>query len=209
MSLDHIVLAVPDLDAAVAEFAARTGVTPARGGSHVGLGSANHLVGLGGGAYLEIVGRDPEQPDPTGPRPFGIDDLAAPRIVTWAVRAPDVDAAVRSARAGGYDPGDPAPMSRRTPDGELLAWRLTPPAMAGGVGIVPFLIDWGATPHPTARGLPSVPLLEWRAEHPAPERIRPALAALGAELDVAAGSRPALLATVGGASGPLRLGSPP
>lgn len=206
MTLDHIVLAVPDLGAAVADFARRTGVAPARGGSHVGLGSANHLIGLGGTAYLEIVGPDPEQPDPGGPRPFGIDDLVAPRIVTWAVHPPDVDAAVRAARLDGYDPGDAAPMSRRTPDGELLQWRLTPPALVDGLGPVPFLIDWGGTPHPTTRDLPAVPLLEWRAEHPEPERIRAALAALRVEFEVRRGERPALVAVVGGADGPVRLG---
>ncbi|HEV7206544.1 MAG TPA: VOC family protein [Jatrophihabitans sp.] len=208
MSLDHIVLAVPDLAGAVADFAGRTGVAPARGGSHVGLGSANHLVGLGGTAYLEIVGPDPDQPDPSGPRPFGIDELAGPRVVTWAVHPADVDAVVRAARAAGYDPGDAASMSRRTPDGELLEWRLTPPALDDGMGLVPFLIDWGTTPHPTTRDLPSVPLLEWRAEHPEPERVRAALTALGVELDVIQGPRPALVAVVGGADGPVRLGAP-
>ncbi|WP_312882888.1 VOC family protein [Streptosporangium album] len=34
--LDHLVYAVPGLVAGVAEFAARTGVTPAAGGSHPG-----------------------------------------------------------------------------------------------------------------------------------------------------------------------------
>ncbi|MFD8740899.1 VOC family protein, partial [Streptomyces sp. NPDC059618] len=43
---DHIVLATPDLAATVAEFTRRTGVVPAPGGVHVGLGTRNHLVGL-------------------------------------------------------------------------------------------------------------------------------------------------------------------
>jgi hypothetical protein len=51
---DHLVYAVPDLAAAVAEFEARTGIRPAAGGSHAGRGTANFLVGLGS-AYLEIM----------------------------------------------------------------------------------------------------------------------------------------------------------
>jgi hypothetical protein len=46
--LDHLVLATPDLAATVAHFTERTGVEPAPGGAHVGLGTRNHLVSLGG-----------------------------------------------------------------------------------------------------------------------------------------------------------------
>lgn len=186
--LDHIVLAAPDLAATVAEFAERTGVTPVRGGSHAGRGTANHLVGVGRGAYLEIIGPDPDQPAPPQGRWFGIDALSGPRIVTWAVRTPDIDAVVRSARARGYDPGEPEAMSRTTPDGEVLRWRLTATTLGTGYdGVVPFLIDWGTTPHPTSRGLPEAPLLDLRATHPRPDLVREALAALGAALDVRAG----------------------
>ena len=118
--LDHLVLAGPDLAEAVAWFAELTGVDPAAGGSHVGLGTANYLVGLGAAAYLEIIGPDPEQPAPEQPRPFGIDDLVAPRVVSWAVRVSDIAAVVAASRRAGYDPGDPIAMSRRTRDGELL-----------------------------------------------------------------------------------------
>lgn len=63
-NLDHLALAGPDLDLLVAEFAERSGVTPVRGGSHTGLGTANFLVGLGGGAHLEFIRPDPGQPEP-------------------------------------------------------------------------------------------------------------------------------------------------
>ena len=42
--------------------------------------------------YLEIIGPDPDQPQPVGGRWFGIDRLTAPRIVTWAIRTADIDA---------------------------------------------------------------------------------------------------------------------
>lgn len=45
-ALDHLVYVVPDLDAGVARFAEATGVQPVYGGAHVGLGTANYLVGL-------------------------------------------------------------------------------------------------------------------------------------------------------------------
>ncbi|MFJ4807322.1 VOC family protein [Streptomyces longwoodensis] len=190
--LDHIVLATPDLAATVAEFTRRTGVAPAPGGAHVDLGTRNHLVGLGGRAYLEIIGPDPDpDPDPDRPgpsraRPFGVDALPAARTLTWAISPPDLDAAVAAARGQGYDPGDIRAMSRRRPDGVLLEWRLTdgPPRPCD---LAPFLIDWGAAAHPADSGLPVVPLLSFTATAPAPHEVRPCLTALGTDLTVSPG----------------------
>ncbi|MFI7499723.1 VOC family protein [Streptomyces sp. NPDC049687] len=185
--LDHIVLATPDLAATVGEFARRTGVVPAPGGVHLGHGTRNHLVGLGGRSYLEILGPDPEQPEPGGPRPFGVDGLDAPRTLTWAISPPDLDAAVAAARARGYDTGDVRDMSRRRPDGGLLRWRLTDGGSPHPSGLVPFLIDWGSTPHPSASGLPVTPLLELTATAPDPDEIRSLLALLGTGLALSEG----------------------
>ncbi|GHD89223.1 VOC family protein [Streptomyces naganishii] len=184
--LDHIVLATPDLAATVAEFARRTGVTPVAGGAHVGLGTRNFLVGLGGRRYLEIIGPDPEQPRPAGPRPFGVDALPSARTVTWAIAVRGLDAAVAAARARGHEPGGVREMSRRRPDGTLLRWRLTDGA-GHPSGLVPFLIDWGTSPHPADAGLPVTGLLDLTASAPDPDRIRPLLAAVEADLAVERG----------------------
>ena len=83
--IDHLVLAGPDLDGLVAWFVAVSGVDPAPGGAHVGLGTRNALVGVGGPTYLELIGPDPDQPEPDAPRPFGVDELEEPRFVTWCL----------------------------------------------------------------------------------------------------------------------------
>ncbi len=67
-SLDHLVYAVPDLDAATRAFAAATGVVPAEGGAHVGRGTRNVLVGFGETSYLEIIGRTRTTPPAPAPR---------------------------------------------------------------------------------------------------------------------------------------------
>jgi hypothetical protein len=204
--MDHIVYGVPRrLMQAVAWFAGLTGVQPVRGGSHEGMGTANFLVGLGAGVYLEIIGPDPDQPQPAAGRWFGIDRLTTSRIVTWAIRTADINGSVAAAKALGYDPGQPTSMSRRTDAGDVLRWRLTPPQIELNDGLVPFLIDWGSTPHPTSRDLPQTRLTSWAAIHPTPEILQRPLAALGCQLHIAAGDRPALTAVIKGHHGLVTL----
>lgn len=203
--LDHLVLATPDLAGTAAELAGR-GVSSVEGGPHVGLGTRNRLAGIGAGRYLEIVGPDPEQDEPAAPRPFRIDGLDAPVLVTWAVRVTHLDTARDAARAAGHDPGTARDMSRRRPDGVLLSWRLAfPPDDAGGV--LPFLIDWGTTRHPSDDLPVPAGLDVLRLTHPEPARIARVLDALGVDdgVEVVAGERPGLVATLDTPGGPLLL----
>ncbi|OJY48156.1 VOC family protein [Pseudonocardia sp. 73-21] len=187
--LDHLVYAVPDLAAAVSAFAAATGVHPVAGGRHLGRGTRNVLVGFGGSAYLEIIGPDVELPaDDDATVPFGVDTLTAPKLVTWAVHPPDIEAAARASAAAGADLGPIGPLSRRTPDGDLLEWRLASTVPAPLDGITPFLIDWGTTAHPaTAPGLPALTLVELTATHPDPDAVPAVLRALDVHLPVGPG----------------------
>jgi hypothetical protein len=203
--VDHLVYAVPDLAAGVAELERRLGVRATPGGKHMGLGTHNALLALSDTAYLEVIGPDPDQPPPARPRPFGVDRLAAGRLVTWARRSEDLDRDVARARAAGLDPGEPLAMSRARPDGATLRWRLTLRAEPAGDGLVPFLIDWGDTPSPALSSAKGVSLRELRAEHPEPEPVRVLLAALGADLAVASGPAPALVATLATANGVVEL----
>lgn len=184
--LDHLVYAAPDVDELVASFRRRTGVDPVLGGRHVGRNTRNYLAGLGGDAYLELIG-----PDDAAARAdvttFGINELTAPRIVGWVVHPEDIEARVSAARAKGYDAGEIGPLSRRTPDGTLLEWRLTNDAPNDRDGLVPRLIDWQRSPHPTTTGLPEVALVSLVAFHPRPDVVRGDLDALGVELDVRPG----------------------
>ncbi|GAA0940862.1 VOC family protein [Pseudonocardia zijingensis] len=203
-ALDHLVLATPDLDATVADLAGR-GLVTSPGGAHDGLGTRNALADLGDGAYLEVIGPDPQQPEPTQPRPFGIDGLRAPRLVAWAVRVADIDAAVAAARSHGVDPGAARDMARLRGDGVRLEWRLTPPP--GTVPeVVPFLIAWGATEHPSRSAARGARLEEFTAAHPDPAGTRRRLAAVGApDVTVAPGPAPALRALVATPTGTVEL----
>ena len=188
-ALDHLVYVVPDLDVAIARFAETYGVEPAHGGAHEGRGTRNALVGLGDGAYLELISVDPDQPEPERPRPFGVDGSGGPRLVTYAVHAAGdetIDDLAERLRDLGRDPGEISSMSRSTPDGTLLRWRLTAPSTSLD-GALPFLIDWGDTEHPSAGAPSGLSLVSLRASTRHPEAVRELVEALGLDLEVADG----------------------
>lgn len=183
VDVDHLVWAGPDLDRLVEHVTVQTGTTPVYGGRHEGRGTHNYLVGLGPGRYLELLGPDPGQPEPSRPRPMRVDGLTDAALVGWAVRTDDIEGRVAAARDRGYDPGDIAEMSRRTSDGTLLTWRLTPPE-GGFDGVVPFVIDWLDSPHPASGLSSSMTLAGLTLRHPEPDKVSEALTALGLD-DVA------------------------
>ena len=189
LRVDHLVYGVPGrLDDAAADFERRTGVKPLVGGAHPNLGTHNCLVALGGGAYFEILSRDPAQPDP--PRLWmGMESLDGPTMLTWATwcdRGGEMAATVSKARAAGYDPGDVEDFSRAKPDGSVLRWSLsyrhyTRAQMGPGAGIVPFLIDWKGAPTPAATAPTGCELVALRAEAVDVDAVAQHLRALGIE----------------------------
>lgn len=205
VDLDHLVYAVPDLEAGVRAFAARTGVNPAEGGRHAGFGTANYLVGLGPGRYLEIIGPDPDQPNFSGRRLFGISADGPAALVTWAAATTDIDALISSARTHGYDAGDSTPLSRLTAGGGLLQWRLTPDTVDSTGGTVPFLIDWLDSAHPSLGPLPQLRLISFTLTDSDPARLRAKLAALETSAAIESGPRPALTAVFGTPNGDVAL----
>lgn len=188
-SFDHFIYVVPDLAAGVAQFAEATGVQPVYGGAHVGLGTANYLVRLqpAGWAedprpltYLEILGPDPDQAlEPGIVRPLGVDGVDAPVLQTWAIHPEDFDTVTTHAADQGVDCGEVRDMSRRTPEGDLLEWRLTSRPELPFDGLQPFLIDWQDSPHPTTRDLPVLTVESMTLTHPDPAGLRRALRHLG------------------------------
>jgi len=203
--IDHLVYAVPDLAPAVETLAGQLGIEQSPGGPHPGAGSRNYLLDLGGGSYLEIIGPDPEQPTPSGPRPFGIDDLQGPRLAGWAMKAPNIEELVARAKAAGYDPGPVVDMDRIRPDGVRLAWRLTRRIQAGEGGILPFLIDWGDTPHPATTSARGCTLVSFSGQHPEPARVLPVLQALGEDLPLAKADKISLRAVIDAPKGRVTL----
>lgn len=203
--VDHLVYAAPDLEAAADSLEDLLGVRASAGGQHTGRGTRNALIALGPSCYLEILGPDPEQPKPDRPRWFGVDDLESPRLVRWAAKAKDLERLAGRAGREGLSLGPVISGSRKRSDGVVLSWRFTDPATMVADGIVPFLIDWGKSPHPAVAAAGGALLISLRAEHPDPERVGKLLASVGIELSLRSGPAPALLATIRGRRGTVEL----
>jgi len=182
--IDHLVYGTSDLAATVDELGRRLGVSLTFGGQHLGLGTRNYLAALGNGAYLEVIGPDPDQPAPDEPWPF---DLSSPRLVTWAARVPDLAAALVRARSAGHDPGPALSGARTRADGVRVEWQVAFNPAESEDGLVPFLIDWGSSRHPSQDAVAGVELLSLTGTHPEPDRVLAKLSALGEELPVTPG----------------------
>jgi hypothetical protein len=181
LAIDHLVVGAASLDAG-AQWAMRTlGVRPHAGGRHVSMGTHNALIALGPRVYLELMAVDPEAAAPARPRWFDLDEprmraklAEGPALIHWAARSSDI--ATDAARVR-LDLGTVTPMRRGD-----FEWRMTIPADGHlpGRGLVPTLIQWSDRRHP-ADALPDagVRLVALAGEHPEPEPVRAALAALG------------------------------
>jgi hypothetical protein len=143
--LDHVVLAVADLDAAATRLYDERGLASAEGGAHEGFGTANRIVPLGD-TYVELMGV--VEHDIASAHPFGRQLLSfvenGDRLMTWAVQTDDI---VLTAKRVG---GSVVPMTRRRPDGVLLSWRVVGVEGAMVDRSLPFFIQWDGPPddHP-------------------------------------------------------------
>lgn len=198
VALDHLILGAPDLEGGVREVAERLGVAPAAGGVHPTMGTANALLSLGGGVYLEVLAPAPGQTEFRG---FGaqLAGLTIPAIINWAAQASDLDAVAAAAAAAGLAPFGPVPGSRRTADGDLLEWRMLVLEGHEFGTFVPFFIDWGATPHPSLTSPAGPHLIRFSVAHPRAAELSGLYRALGLDIAVAEGEAPRFTAEIEGA----------
>jgi hypothetical protein len=195
--LDHFVYTVPRLAEGSEAVGRALGIEMTAGGAHPNAGTANTLASLGPGVYLEVLG-----PDPVVPRErlaeFGA-ELARdewPDIVTFAAPSHDLAVAANEVARLGLGSSMLETSSRRTPDGRLLKWQGMYVLSPEYLGLVPFLIDWGETPHPSDTAVKGAQLTTAYVSHPRPEPLREIYRALGVGIDVVAGSRPAVVANL-------------
>jgi hypothetical protein len=144
LELDHVLLAVADLEAAAREIEARYGLTSVEGGRHPGWGTANRIVPLGQ-TYLELVAVIDEAEAAQSPFGSWVADAhpALARPLGWAVRTHALDDVAR--RLGLAVSAN----SRATQSGQLLRWRVAGIEQAVAEPLVPIIVEWGpGTPLP-------------------------------------------------------------
>jgi hypothetical protein len=164
------------------------------------------LLRLGPRRYLELIGPDLDQPPPARPRWFGVDTLTEGCLIAWAA---GVTGDLRSARASALSAGAPVGAvieGRRTrSDGVELSWVMTEPQGSPGVEVMPFLIDWGTTPHPADSAAGGIGLISVGVGHPDRREVERWFGALAVPIAVEAARTPAIVALLSTPRGRLEL----
>jgi hypothetical protein len=132
--IDHLVVVVSDLDAAMRAYRG-LGFTVVPGGRH-SASTHNALIAFADGAYLELVAFHEPSPSHRWWAPLE----AGGGLVDFCLRTDDLLADTTAFRRAGVAIDDPRPLGRVRPDGYRLAWVLAVPRGAHR-GVAPFLIQ--------------------------------------------------------------------
>lgn len=136
--IDHVVVLVGDLPAAITEYES-AGFEVRRGGVHPDAGTENALIALADGSYLELLAvSDPMQAasHPLWLRPDG-QRRRAGEYGGFALGTDDIDRDVQRILDRGISMTPPRDGSRLRPDRTEIKWRVSFPRGAG----LPFLIE--------------------------------------------------------------------
>lgn len=192
LTLDHILMGAPDLEAASDAFKAQSGVAPAGGGSHPGFGTRNQLLSLGEGLFFEIIAPDPAQTEKKR-RAHGLEGLAAPGMLTFCLRSNDLSEVAAQAKAAGISTQPPSAMSRTRADGVKLAWEILYFDTPEWGEAMPFVIDWKGSPHPAETAPGGCALLDYTILHPNAGDLALLYGKLGIEVSVKSALTPGFI----------------
>lgn len=134
LGLDHIVIAVRDLEAAMRSYE-QLGFTVVPGGRHP-VGTYNVLISFADTSYIEIIAFYRANPDHRWWRPLQTGE----GLVDFCMQTDDLVGDTAKLRNAGVDIDDPVPWSRTRPDGYQLKWVLSL-AREAHRGVAPFLIQ--------------------------------------------------------------------
>ncbi len=188
VEIDHIIVAISNLQEGTRKAEEMTGVRPIYGGRHPGAGTENALMALGLRVYLEILA---PQPDVELPETLAwLLDLNELTPMGFAVSTTDVAATVAWLQNNGYVASVPTSGSRSRPDGATLQWTsldITEPELAGA----PFFIRWDASsPHPATTSPEGCVLRSLTVVSPERDALGRLFNVLGLEIVVEGGPGP-------------------
>ncbi|HEY8476205.1 MAG TPA: VOC family protein [Chloroflexota bacterium] len=123
VGLDHVIVAVRDLETARQRFADALGLVVSPGGEHEGRGTHNAIArfGLDYVELLAVLDRAQAEQDPRG---RALIEYLSRRegLIGYALGCENLGAVVAEARGQGVDVDGPYTGSRRRPDGQLMRW---------------------------------------------------------------------------------------
>jgi catechol 2,3-dioxygenase-like lactoylglutathione lyase family enzyme len=122
-SLDHVVIAVSDLEAAISDYRA-LGFTVYPGGVHHGGVSHNALVIFADGSYFELIAYRQAAPEV---RWWQVLSKAGEGFVDFALLPENTARDAEAARGRGLDLDGPIAGGRLRPDGARLDWQIVRP----------------------------------------------------------------------------------
>jgi hypothetical protein len=136
-AIDHVVVAVNDLNQAIADYE-ELGFTVTPGGDHAHRGSHNALITFQDGSYIELIAFKHEPPvkDNTW---WDLLQLGE-GLVDVAVLSANLPEEVDRLAAAGHDITGPMQGGRHRPDGIEIAWRVAR-IDTGAENRLPFVID--------------------------------------------------------------------
>jgi catechol 2,3-dioxygenase-like lactoylglutathione lyase family enzyme len=144
-SIDHLVIAAPNLDAATTAYQMR-GFQVVYGGRHASGSTHNALIYLADGSYLELLAPtgDAAAPDTTDYNALieGRDGLIGYCLYAPAQPPGGLRAVVQRAQARGIPFREPSDGGRVRPDGQALRWQIAvlPPENHPTDALMPFVI---------------------------------------------------------------------
>lgn len=118
--IDHIVIAVRDLEEAVTDYTA-AGFTVTPGGEHTSGETHNALIAFSDGTYFELIAW--KNTDATNDTPWWHRFQAGEGFVDYALSVADLDVEVERLRSEGLDVPEPTPGGRLRPDGQAVEWQ--------------------------------------------------------------------------------------
>lgn len=211
--IDHIIWAVPELDAGAEYFEQMSGVTPVVGGIHPGRGTRNKLASAGDRMYLEIIAPDPEQmpfdpvANPVQAFAHTISQMPGPEVDMFAFSTTDLEEAAAVGRKLGLEVVGPSPGQRITPDGVLIRWSHVDFIGHDFGQFIPFAINWLDSPHPSATSPRGAVIEGITVEHPRAEELREIYEALGVPARVVEADEPVIIVRLSSAKGPFEVRS--
>jgi catechol 2,3-dioxygenase-like lactoylglutathione lyase family enzyme len=121
-TLDHIVILVRDLGAAIDDYSA-LGFTVVPGGEHTGGATHNALIAFADGSYFELIAFKQPAPDHNWWRHVAVGE----GLIDAALLPQDIAADLAAARGRGLPFEGPFPGGRARPDGQQIAWQIGRP----------------------------------------------------------------------------------